>query len=61
MSSELTVRGACGVEILCAFLEFQADVDDMLFEGDDALVELVDVCGRTESGLAPGLLTERGG
>src|SRR5207253_351916 len=39
---EFTVGGACGVEVLGAFLELQADVDDLLFEGDDALVELVD-------------------
>ena len=56
---EFAVGGAGGVEVLGAFLEVQADVDDVLFEGDDALVELVDVGGCAETRLAPGLLAER--
>ena len=55
---EFAVGGAGGVKILGAFLELQPDVDDVLFEGDDALVELVDVGGRAETGLPPGLLSE---
>ena len=42
-----------------AFLELQAKVDGVLLEGDDALVERVDVGGCAEARLAPGLLSER--
>ncbi len=44
---------------MSTFLELQPDVDDVLLESDDALVELVDVGGCAQTGLAPALLAER--
>jgi len=58
---ELAVGGPGGVEVLVAFLELQPQVDDVLLEVDDPLVELVDVVGCAEPGLAPGLLAEQFG
>ena len=58
---EFAVGGACGGEVLVAFFELQPQVDDVLFEGDDLLFELVDVVGGAESGLAPGVLAEQFG
>ena len=55
---ELAVGGAGGGEVLVAFLELQAQVDDLLFELGDLLVEGVDVGGGAEPGLAPGVLAE---
>ena len=43
---------------MVAFLELQAQVDHGLFEGDDLLLQLVDIDRRAEAGLAPGLLPE---
>ncbi len=61
LGHELAVRGAgCG-EVLVAFLELQAQVDDLLLQMHDLLVEGVDVGGCAEPGLAPGLLAERFG
>ena len=37
----------------------EPQVDDVLFEGLGLLFELVDVVGRAEPGLAPGVLTEQ--
>ena len=44
---------------MVAFCELQTELDDVLLEGDDALVELVDVRGCAEPGLLPRLLAER--
>lgn len=40
-------------------VELQTQVDDGLFKGDDALVELIDVDPRAEPGLAPGRFAEQ--
>ena len=59
---ELAVGSARGGEVLVAFLELDTQVDDVLFERQDLLFELVDVVGRAEPGLAPaarGAATER--
>jgi hypothetical protein len=53
--------GACGREVLVSFVEFEFQVEDLLFEVGDAVSELVDVVRRGEPGLAPGLLAERCG
>ena len=45
---ELAVGVSCGGEFLVAFLELQPQVDDLLFEEDDSLLELVGVLGRAE-------------
>jgi hypothetical protein len=58
---EFAVCGARGGEVLVAFLELETQVDDVLFEEHDLLFELVDVVGRAESGLAPGVLVEQFG
>jgi len=58
---EFAVRGLGGVEILGAFGELQAQVSGLLFEVDDALLELVDVGGRAEPGGPPGGVSEEFG
>ena len=58
---EFAVGGACGGEVLVSFVEFEFQVEDLLFEVGDAVSELVDVVRRGEPGLAPGLLAERCG
>lgn len=45
--------------MLSACLELRPNVDDVLLESDDVLVEMVDVGGCAQTGLAPGLLAER--
>jgi hypothetical protein len=42
---QLAVSGACSVEFPVAFLELQPQVDDLLFEEDDALFELFESSG----------------
>jgi hypothetical protein len=39
--------------------KLKTEVDDLLFSVEDSLVELVDVVGRAEPGIAPGLLAEK--
>jgi hypothetical protein len=56
-----SVGGACGGEVLVAFVQTQAQIDDLLFEVGDLLVQGVDVSWGAEPGLAPGLFTERFG
>jgi hypothetical protein len=58
---EFAVGGARGGEVLVSLVEFEFQVDDLLFEVGDAVRELVDVGRRGEPGLVPGLLAERGG
>ena len=58
MGHELAVGGAGGGEVLVAFGELQAQVDDLLLEPGDLLVEGVDVGRVAEPGLAPGVLAE---
>lgn len=55
---EFAVGGACGGEVLIAFLQLEAQVDGPLFEVGDLLLEGVEVGGCAEPGLAPGLLAE---
>jgi hypothetical protein len=59
LGHELTVGGpGCG-ELVVAFSEMEPQVGGLLFERDDTGVEVVDVGGRAEPGLAPGPLAER--
>ncbi|HEX6656022.1 MAG TPA: DNA methyltransferase, partial [Candidatus Limnocylindria bacterium] len=55
---QLAVGGAGGGQFVGAFGELESHVDGLLFEGGDALVELVDVGRGAEPGLLPGLLAE---
>lgn len=55
---ELPVGGTSGSEVLVAFVELEAQVDDLLFETSNLVLEGVDVNGGAEAGLAPGLLAE---
>ena len=55
---EFAVGGAGGGEVLVAFFEVKAGVNDLLLERCDALLKLVDVGGGAESGCAPGLFAE---
>jgi hypothetical protein len=38
--------------------KLKTEVDDLLFSVEDSLVELADVVGRAEPGIAPGVLAE---
>ena len=58
---EFAVGGARGGEVFIAFVEFEAQVDDLLFEVSDLLVEGVDVGGGAQARFAPCLLAERFG
>ena len=58
---EFAVGGAGGGQVVAAFVQLQARVDDLLFEVDGALLERVDVVGRAEPGSAPGVLAEKPG
>ena len=49
LGDEFAVGGARGGEVLVAFVELQAQVDDLLFEVVDGLVESVDIGGNTET------------
>jgi hypothetical protein len=49
LGDEFAVRSACGGEILVAFFELQAQVDDLLFEVVNGLVDCVDVRGNAET------------
>jgi hypothetical protein len=61
LGHEFTVGGAGCSEVVVAFVELLAQVDELLFEAGDGLVERVDVGGGAEPGLLPGLLAERFG
>ena len=56
MSSRLAFAG--GGEVLIAFLELQTQVDHGLLEGDDLLLQLVDIERCAKPGFAPRLLAE---
>jgi hypothetical protein len=58
LGREFAVGGACGGEVSVAFFELQPQVSDLLFEGDDVLLEPVDVGGDAEPCCAPGLFAE---
>ena len=49
LSHEFAVGGACGGQFLVSFIELQPQVDCLLFEEDDALLELFDVGRCAES------------
>ena len=49
LGDEFAVRSACGGEILVAFFELQAQVDDLLFEVVNGLIDGVDVRGNAET------------
>jgi hypothetical protein len=55
---EFAVGGAGGAQLVATLLQLLTKVDHGLFQVDDALFERVDVVGRTEAGLAPGLLAK---
>jgi hypothetical protein len=61
VSDQFPVGCSCGIEILAAFLTLTGEVDDLLFDVGDAVLELIDVAGYAEAGLAPGLLTQQFG
>ena len=61
LGHEFAVGGAGGGEFVVAFFELEPQVDGLLFERDDLLLELVDVVGGAEAGLAPGLFAEQFG
>jgi len=61
LGHEFSVGAACGGEFLVAGFQLQAHVDDLLFEVDDAPLQLVDVGGRAEAGGLPRLLAEQFG
>ncbi len=58
---EFPVGGACGGEVLVAFVELEAQVDDALLEGGVLLLERVDVGGRAEPGFPPCVFAEQAG
>ena len=59
LGREFPVGGPGRGEVLIAFGELEAQVDGLLLEvGGPLLADCVDVGGRAEAGLAPGLLTE---
>ena len=49
LGDEFAVRSTRGVEVLVAFVELQAQVDDLLFEVADFLVERVDIRWNAET------------
>jgi len=55
---EFAVGGACGGEVLVAFLKLKTQVADVLFERHDLLAELVDIAGGAEPGFTPGVGAE---
>ena len=59
LGHELAVRGPGRGQVLALFFELEPQVDDLLPQLADLLVEGVDVGGRGEPGLAPGLFAER--
>jgi len=59
LGHELAVGGAGSGEVVVAFLEFQLQVDRLLFEGGDPGLELLGVVGGADAHLAPDLLAER--
>jgi hypothetical protein len=56
---EFAVGVAGGIEFVGALFQLQVEIAYLLFECGDPLVELVDVGGRADTGLAPGRLGER--
>ena len=61
LGHELAVGGTGGSEVLIALFELEAQVDDVLFEGEVLLLERVDADGSAEPGFAPGALAEQVG
>jgi len=61
LGHELAVGGARSGEILVAFAELEAQIDDLLLEIVVALIERIDAGGGAEPGLPPGLVAEQVG
>ena len=61
LGHELAVGCPGGGQVLVAFVELHAQVDDLLLEDGDLVVEGIDVGGRAEPGFLPCLLAERVG
>ena len=59
LGHELTVGSPGSGEIVIAFFQLQPQAGDLLLEVRDLLVESVDIGWGAESGLAPGMVTER--
>ncbi|WEO92822.1 hypothetical protein A6P39_001095 [Streptomyces sp. FXJ1.172] len=58
LGHELPVGRAGGGEVVVTVLEREFQVDDLLFEGGDAGLELFGVVGAANAGLAPDLLAQ---
>ncbi|MFB7214783.1 hypothetical protein [Streptomyces sp. NPDC056255] len=58
LGHQLAVRGARGGKVVVTLLEFQLQVDHLLFEGRDPGNELFGVVGSADAGLSPYLVTE---
>ncbi|MEH0575758.1 hypothetical protein QBA54_14975 [Streptomyces sp. B21-108] len=54
---QLSVGGPPGLQLLGAIFELALEFHHPLFEGGDLPLEVVDVGGRPEAGVAPGLFT----
>ena len=59
LGHEFAVGSPGGGESLVAFFQLEPQVGDLLLEVGDLVAEGVDVGGRAEPGVAPGLLAER--
>ena len=59
LGHEFAVSSPGGGEFLVAFFQLEPQVGDLLLEVGDLVAEGVDVGGRAEPGVAPGLLAER--
>ncbi|MFF3691103.1 hypothetical protein [Streptomyces sp. NPDC002187] len=55
---QLAVGGAGGGKVIAPVLEFEFQVDDLLFEGGDPGLEPFGVAGAADAGLAPDLLAQ---
>jgi hypothetical protein len=59
VGDEFPVGRACRIEFLIALFELVGEVDDLLLEGGDAVLELVDIGGGAGCRLAPRVLAEK--
>ncbi|MGW2050921.1 hypothetical protein ACWCPF_38015 [Streptomyces sp. NPDC001858] len=58
MGHELAVGAADGGEVVVPVLERELQVDQLLFEGGDAGLELFGLVGAADAGLAPDLFAQ---
>ena len=61
LGHELAVGGARRGEVLVAFAELEAQIDDLLLESVVVLIEGIDAGGGAEPGFPPGLVAEQAG